>query len=145
MWRKFFIFLGVESVLAVGFASCFAIGLRMDSMYVVYHTKDSPDGKFKAVAHYSDSGATSSLYTTVSIVPAGFETPKETREPPDYPNSIFVGSIPGRQIRFRWTGPRTLSIRYPKGENVSDFEQTVQVDQETFTVQTAEYTSATSN
>ena len=50
----------VTALLVLGGLGLLVLALQNDIAYVVWHTKDTPDGKFKAVAHYSDAGATRS-------------------------------------------------------------------------------------
>jgi hypothetical protein len=119
-------------------AFLFAKAIEQSVTYIVWQTKTSPDGKFKAVAHYADAGATTGFFTDISIVPAGFDTPKKTHHKPDYPNIVFYSKLPGDTLQLVWAQPRTLLIRYPKGKTIQDFTPSVQVDGQTFQIEKKE-------
>ncbi|MBB6051708.1 hypothetical protein [Armatimonas rosea] len=130
--------IGVLVALGLLGAFLFAKAMELSVTYIVWQTKTSPDGKFKAVAHYADGGATSRFFTDVSIVPAGFDTPEKTERALDYPNTVFYSELPGDKITLVWTQPRTLLIRYPKGKPIPHFTPSVQVDGQTFQIEKKE-------
>jgi hypothetical protein len=141
--RNCLILFGITALLVSGGLGLIVLTLQNDIAYVVWRTKITPDGKFKAIAHYSDGGATTGFYTAVSIVPEGFEAPQETRRKPNYPNEVFFANhLPGTKVQLNWAQPRTLIIRYPTGTYVGSFQAKVTVGTETFRIEKKEMADA---
>ena len=141
--RTCLILFGITAFLVLGGLGLLVLTIQNDVAYVVWHTKNTPDGKFKAVAHYSDAGATTGFYTAVSIVPENLETPHETRRQPNYPNEVFFANhLPGTKVQLNWAQPRTLIIRYPAGTYVGSFQDKVTVGTETFRIEKKEMEDA---